>query len=104
VIGGVEVHPGPLSIQEEAEILEFVKKTEESEVEVKRFMEAIEKNLSGISLEVTRQTEAIEEGNKTMKGLETGMNRMKTEMDKIKIRQNKCEWKREAWEEEVKRK
>jgi hypothetical protein len=32
------------------------------------------------------------------------MNRMKTELDKIKIRQNKCEWKREAWEEEVKRK
>jgi hypothetical protein len=30
VIGGVEVNPGPLSIQEEAEILEFVKKTEES--------------------------------------------------------------------------
>jgi hypothetical protein len=30
-------------------------------------MEAIEKNLSGISLVITRQTEEMEEGNKTMK-------------------------------------
>jgi hypothetical protein len=43
VIGGVEVNPGPLSIKEEVEIFEFIKKTEESGVEVKRFMEAIEK-------------------------------------------------------------
>jgi hypothetical protein len=31
---------------------------------VKRVMEAIETNLAGISLVITRQTEKIEEGNK----------------------------------------
>jgi hypothetical protein len=70
------------------------KKTEESVVEMKRYMEAIEKILAGINLVITRQTEKMKEGNKTMKGLETGLNKIETELEYIKIRQNKCEWKK----------
>jgi hypothetical protein len=65
-------------------------------------MEAIETNLAGINLVMTRQTETMEEGNKTMTGLGTGLNKMKKRTGGNKNRQNKCEWKREAWEEEAK--
>jgi hypothetical protein len=76
----VEANPGPLSIKE-VEIFEFVKKTEERGAEVKRFMETTEKTLAGIDMVITKQTEKRK---KTTKGLETGLNKMKTELDDIK--------------------
>jgi hypothetical protein len=81
VIGGGSEPRATSYKKKQAEIFEFIKKTEKREIEVKRVMEAIETNLAGTSLVITRQTENIEEGNKTMKGLETGLNKMKTELD-----------------------
>jgi hypothetical protein len=66
VRGEVEVNPGPFSIKEEAEIFEFIKKTEKSGAELKTFMEALDKNLAAINLVITRKTAKMEEGNKTM--------------------------------------
>jgi hypothetical protein len=103
VIGGVEVNPGPLNGKEEADIFQFIRKAEESGAEVKRFMQAIEKNLAGIDAVIKRQSEMIDEGNKTMKGLENSLNKTRTELEVVRTRQSKCEWKIEAREEEARR-
>jgi hypothetical protein len=49
VVGGVEMIPGPFSVKEEAEIFEFIRKTEGKDLEVTGFMEKIEKSLTAMN-------------------------------------------------------
>jgi hypothetical protein len=83
----VEVNPGPISIKQEAEIFEFVKKDRGKGVRSKKeIMEAVEKSLAAMNSVITWQTVKMEEGNKAIKGLEEGSNNMKTELNKVKSR------------------
>jgi hypothetical protein len=101
VLGGVEINPGPFSAKEEAEIFEFIRKTEGRYREVRGFMETIEKSLIGVNTVITVLSEKMDEGNKAVKGLKEGWNKMQLEMDELKKRQDMWEWKRETWEEEA---
>jgi hypothetical protein len=45
----------------------------------------------------------MDEGNKAVKGLKEGWNKMQLELDELKKRQDNWEWKGESWEEEAKK-
>jgi hypothetical protein len=90
-------------MKEETEIFEFIKMTEKRGTEVKGFMEVTDKNLAVTNSVITRQTGKLEEYNTVIKGWEAGFNYVTTELIEVKIRQSKCEWKRETWEEEARK-
>jgi hypothetical protein len=96
VVGGVEMNPGPFSIQEEAEISEFIRKTEGRDLEVGGFMERIEKSVPSMNTTITVLSEKMDEGNKAVKGLNEGWNRMQLELDEWKKKRQ--ERRRETWE------
>jgi hypothetical protein len=86
VLGGVEINPGPFSVKEEAGIFEFIRKTEGRDLEVRGFMETMEKSLSGINTVIMVKSEKIDEGNKAVKGLKEGWNKMQLELDELNKR------------------
>jgi hypothetical protein len=85
VIGGVEINPGPSSVKEEVQICKFIMETKSKDLEVRGFMERIEKSLSGSVIMVL--SEKMDEGNKAVKGLKEGWNKMQLELDELKKRQ-----------------
>jgi chromosome segregation ATPase len=103
VLGGVEINPGPFSIEEEVQICEFITETKSKDLEVRGFMERIKKSLSGINMVITVLSEKMDESNKAVKGLKEGWNKMQLELDELKKRQDNWEWKRESWEEEARK-
>jgi hypothetical protein len=49
VVGGVEVTPSPFSVKGEAEIFKFIRKTGGRDLEVRGFMEKMEKSLTDMN-------------------------------------------------------
>jgi hypothetical protein len=72
VVVGVEMNPGPFSVQEKPDIFEFISKTEGRNLEVTRFMEMILKRLTGMNTIITLLNGKMDEGNKAAKGLKEG--------------------------------
>jgi hypothetical protein len=99
----VEINPGPVSIEEEVRICEFITETKSKDLEVRGFMERIEKSLSGVNTVIRVLSEKMDEGNKAVKGLKEGWNMMQLELDELKKRQDNWEWKRDSWEEEARK-
>jgi hypothetical protein len=91
VVGGVEMNTGPFSVKEEAEIPEFIRKTEGRDIEVRGFMEKIEKPLTGMNTIIAVLSKKTDEGKKAVKGLKEGWNEMQLELDEFKRRQDMCE-------------
>jgi hypothetical protein len=65
-------------------------------------METIKKSLTGINTVITVLSKKMDEGNKAVKGLKEGWNKMQLEPDGLEKSQDMWEWKREIWEEEKK--
>jgi hypothetical protein len=96
VTGGVEINPGPFSFEEEVQICKFIMETKSKDLEVRGFMERIEKSLSGLNTVIMVLSEKMDEGNKAVKGLKERWNKMLLELDELKKRHNNWEWKSES--------